>query len=258
MIKPLILPGFADDAISYGFFGRNGGVSDGVFGSLNMKEGTGDDLEAVQENYIRVCEALGLEEGQVTYVTQVHGAECHVTDAPLLRSIEGDAIVTSTPGLGVAVLTADCGPVLFFGRRADGSPVVGAAHAGWGGAVKGILEATRDAMLKEGATLESLHAAVGPCIAQKSYEVSAGFEKPFLDEDPESARFFKAMLDGKQQFDLPGYIAFRLKRAGINQITVGGQDTYSEESNWFSYRRSTHRNEGQGGRQISAICIRNS
>jgi YfiH family protein len=257
MIKPLKFEDFGALSITYGFFGRHGGVSDGVFGSLNMKMGTGDDDEAVHENYIRVTEALGIEDDQLTYITQVHGAICHVTDKVLSPDLEGDAIVTDTPGLGIGVLTADCAPVLFYGQKDDGSPVIGAAHAGWGGAVKGILEATRDAMLQAGAKLPSLQAAIGPCITQKSYEVSTGFEKPFLEEDPESARFFKLMLDGKQQFDLPGYVAFRLKRSGINQITVGGQDTYSEESDWFSYRRSTHRNEGQGGRQISAICIRN-
>lgn len=257
MIKPLTYPQFDKEVISYGFFGRKGGVSDGVFGSLNMKEGTGDELEAVQENYIRVCEALGVEEGNVTYVTQVHGAVCYVASQPLSRQVEGDAIVTATPGLAVAVLTADCGPVLFQGYKADGAPVVGAAHAGWGGAVKGILEATIEKMIGEGAELLSIQAAIGPCIAQKSYEVSAGFEKPFLEEDAASHVFFKAMANDKQLFDLPGYIGFRLKRAGVTKIVLGGQDTYSEESDWFSFRRSTHRDEGQGGRQISAICIRN-
>lgn len=258
MTEAVTLPDFDDPAIAYGFFTRKGGVSDGVFAGLNLKAGTGDSDDNVAENYSRVCKALGVGAGQVTYIKQVHGAVCHTTDHVLPGQSEGDAIVTTTPGLAIAVLTADCAPVLFRGTKADGSPVIGAAHAGWGGAVGGILESTVDAMEKAGANRRAIHAAIGPCIGRLSYEVSPEFLAPFLADDPAAARFFMPQYTGKYLFDLAAYCRFRLNRAGVQDVLIGGQDTYKEEDLFYSYRRDTHRGTPAGGRQISAICIRNS
>lgn len=255
MIKPLTLDGFAPDGVVYGFFGRHGGSSTGIFASLNCKQGAGDDDAHVASNRARVCDVLGTQ--TVTTLTQVHGNTCHTLTAPLEQG-EGDALVTAVPGIAIGVLTADCAPVLFYGRTGNDTPVIGAAHAGWGGAVKGILESTLDAMEKEGAQRRTIQAAIGPCIAKLSYEVSPEFLTPFLADDPASESFFMALQSGKYLFDLPAYCRFRLTRAGVRQIVVGGQDTYKDEDEWFSFRRSTHRGESQYGRQISAICIRSS
>lgn len=252
------LDDFKGNRVTYGFFGRQGGVSTGIFDSLNCTAGQGDTDANVRENRQRVLEALGSSSRKILTLKQIHSNICYeVTDA-LPDNAEGDALVTSTPGTVIGVLTADCAPVLFMGEKADGSPVIGAAHSGWGGAVKGILEATLGAMVAEGADPATLRAAIGPCIAQASYEVSAGFEKPFLEDDAVAAAFFKAQKDGKFLFDLPAYVKFRLNRAGVNRVSLAGNDTYSEELKWFSFRRSTHRQESQYGRQISAISIRNS
>lgn len=252
------LDGFTGAQVTYGFFGRKGGVSSGLFDSLNCTAGQGDTDANVRENRQRVLEALGSSSRKILTLRQIHSNLCYEVTDSLAADAEGDALVTSTPGTVIGVLTADCAPVLFIGEKADGSPVIGAAHSGWGGAVKGILEATVGAMVAEGAEPATLRAAIGPCIAQSSYEVSVGFEKPFLEDDPAAASFFKAQASGKQLFDLPAYVKFRLNRAGVNRVSLAGIDTYSEEGDWFSFRRSTHRQESQYGRQISAISIRNS
>lgn len=249
---------FCGENVSYGFFGREGGVSTGVFASLNCKAGAGDDDEAVRENRSRVASSLGLPGAKVLTLDQVHGAHCLNVAGSLPQGAQGDALVTATPGVIIGVLTADCAPVLLIGERADGAPVIGAAHAGWGGAVRGIIEATIAGMIIEGADPSTLRAAIGPCIAQASYEVSAGFDAPLLADAPESRLFFADAGNGKLRFDLPSYVKFRLNRAGVKRVTVGGEDTYSDEGRWFSFRRSTHRNETHYGRQISVICIRNS
>ena len=258
MTEPLTYADFNPPGVTYGFFTRKGGVSSGTFASLNLKRGTGDDDAAVAANYSSVCHALGVAEGQVTFITQTHGNICHITDQPLPGSVEGDALVTTMPGLAIAILTADCAPVLLYGTTADGAPIVGAAHAGWGGALKGILEATLDAMEKKGANRRTIQAAIGPCIGRLSYEVSPEFLAPFLADAPESEKFFMAMPSGKYLFDLPAYCRFRLNRAGVQSVVIGGQDTYKETESFFSYRRDTKRGVTAGGRQISAICIRSS
>lgn len=244
-----------DSSISYGFFSRQGGVSQGIFSSLNCKPGSGDDPDAIAENRRRVKEALGCKE--LVTLDQIHSGICHSVSGPLPEDAQGDALVTSRPGLAIGVLTADCAPVLFSGRTRDGAPVIGAAHAGWGGAVKGVLEATLAAMAREGADPGTVQAAIGPCIAQPSYEVSPEFPAPFLADDPESERFFLPLASGHYLFNLPAYVGFRLNRAGVRKVIIGGQDTYKEEADWFSFRRATHRGERQYGRQISAISIRN-
>lgn len=246
--------------VDHGFFSRQGGVSQGLYNSLNCGPGSDDSPEAVQENRALVAGHFGLGADRLATVWQIHSPDCLYISEPT-ASGEGrpkaDAMVTDMPDLVIGVLTADCGPVLFAGEKVDGSPVIGAAHAGWGGALRGVLESTLDRMQEAGAKLESIRAAVGPCIGSASYEVSNGFEKPFLEHDPQDEHFFKAaQKEERMMFDLPGYIAARLARAGVRQVTITGHDTYILEAEYFSYRRATHRGEPDYGRQISAIVIR--
>lgn len=246
-------------SIKHGFFGRRGGVSSGLYNSLNCGAGSDDDALSVQENRRLVSSQLIENTEDIQTVWQIHSKECVAIDTPFDAADErpkADALVTDRPGLVIGVLTADCGPVLFAGSKDDGSPVVGAAHAGWGGALKGVCEETVKVMIDKGATLESITAVIGPCIAPKSYEVSVGFEEPFLQQDEVNEHFFKpASKEGHLMFDLPGYIASRLALVGVKNVVISGIDTFSEEERFFSYRRTTHRKEPDYGRQVSAIAI---
>jgi YfiH family protein len=246
--------------IQHGFFGRQGGVSQGTYESLNCGPGSDDDPRAVQENRARVAKHFGVGADKLASVWQIHSPDCLIIDQiPPSgdKRPKADAMVTDKAGLILGVLTADCGPILFAGEKADGSPVIGAAHAGWGGALKGVLESTLEKMKECGATDGSLRAAIGPCIGPASYEVSQGYEKPFLERDPEDERFFRAARqEGHLMFDLPGYIANRLAQAGVTQVTITGHDTYALAEEFFSYRRATHNNDPDYGRQISAIFIK--
>ncbi len=244
---------FDDPRISYGFFGRKGGVSDGIYASLNASLASGDDIEAVKENRERIKKILDIKNLSTPY--QVHSSDCMILTLPSDEKFLGDALVTSTPGVGIGILTADCGPVLFIADSPKG-PVIGAAHAGWGGAVKGVLENTIKKMIDEGAFIETIKAAVGPCIGPDSYEVSEGFQAPFFEEDRDSIMYFKPGAPDKLWFDLPAYIKFRLERAGIRDITLSGVDTYKEEEDYFSFRRATHNNEKDYGRELTVISIR--
>lgn len=247
------------EKISYGFFGRLGGVSEGKYSSLNCGTGSEDNQDHIAENRRRVVRHLTGAEGNVSTLWQCHSADCLTIDSHVPAGEErphADALVTDRPGLVIGCLTADCGPVLFTGQKADGAPVIGAAHAGWGGALKGVLENTLEQMQAAGAKLESIKACVGPCIMQASYEVSEDFMRPFAIKHEEAEHFFKAARkEGHLMFDLPGYIAMRLSLAGVRQVSLMGLDTYKDEANFFSFRRSTHRSEGDYGRQISAIVI---
>jgi polyphenol oxidase len=243
---------FADlPQVKAGFFGRQGGVSHGVFESLNCGPGSQDNLDHVMENRARV--ALFLDIPPVNTLYQIHSPTCVVVDHDLAQKCEADASVTSQKHISLGILTADCGPVLFYGEGDNGA-VIGAAHAGWGGAVKGVLESTIDKMIDLGVARSSIRAAIGPCIGWESYEVSRGFETPFLNEDPQSNVFFKEAGE-KLKFHLAGYIAFRLRRAGVERVEDVAIDTYADETSWFSYRRSTHRKEPHYGRQISVIAL---
>jgi hypothetical protein len=248
-----------DNRIKHGFFGRQGGVSTGIYDSLNCGPGSDDTPEAVQENRARVAGHFSLPPEKLVTVWQIHSPDCLYISGPVASGPErpqADAMVTDSPGLALGILTADCGPILFAGEKPDGSPVVGAAHAGWGGALKGVAESTVQKMIETGAEKETIRAAIGPCIGPASYEVTAGFEKPFMEYDPADEHFFKpAKKEGHLMFDRPGYIASRLARAGIKQVTITGVDTYSEEEKFFSYRRKTHRGEPDYGRQLSVITI---
>lgn len=247
------------DTIRHGFFGRTGGVSKGIYGSLNCGPGSEDDLSDVIENRNRVAKAIGVQPENLVTVWQVHSADCLYMTEPT-RSAgarpQADGMVTDIAGMALGILTADCGPILFAGTKADGSPVIGAAHSGWGGSLKGIGEATLDKMVELGAQMETIQATIGPCIGPKSYEVSLGFEKPFLERDPEDEHFFReAQKEGHLMFDMAGYIANRLARHGLRHVTITGQDTCAMEADFFSYRRKTHNKEPDYGRQISVIAI---
>lgn len=245
----------AIDGVQHGFFTRRGGVSSGIYASLNCGPGSRDDAANVTENRARVAELLGAEPGRLITIFQKHSADAVVADRPWQdgKTPEADAIVTAKPGLAIGILTADCAPVLLCDGAAR---VIGAAHAGWRGALSGIVEATVAAMTKLGAKPERITAVIGPAISQKAYEVGADFVERFLAAEPDSAAFF--ITDegsGEPHFDLPGYVGERLARAGVGAITDLGLCTYCEETRLFSYRRSQHHGEGDYGRQISAILL---
>ncbi|MEK7801153.1 MAG: peptidoglycan editing factor PgeF [Pseudomonadota bacterium] len=253
-MKKLILDDFLHSQISYGFYGRSGGVSTGLYDSLNCAPYSSDDPLLVAENRRRVKEDLKAD--NLFSLKQIHSSTClFVNSEKSLIGCAGDAMVTKERGQALGVLTADCGPVLFFGEDAIGTPVIGAAHAGWGGALKGVLESIIKQMEMLGAVRKTIHAAIGPCIGPASYEVNINFKEPFIDEDKEADVFFHSGKEEKLLFDLPSYISFRLKRAGVLHIVTAGHDTYAMNSEYFSFRRATHRGEKDYGRQISAITI---
>jgi hypothetical protein len=243
------------DGIRHGFFTRQGGVSGGIYASLNCGSGSRDDPANVKENRARVAEILGVESNNLLSLYQKHSAEAVIADKPWKdgKSPEADAMVTATPGLALGVLTADCAPVLLCDGEAR---VIGAAHAGWRGALSGIVEATVAAMFKLGARPERICAAIGPAISQKAYEVGTDYKESFLAEEPESEAFFITdESSGEPHFDLSGYVAERLARAGVGAIDDLGLCTYCDETRLFSYRRSQHHGEDDYGRQISAIVL---
>ena len=237
----------------HGFLGRRGGVSTGELAGLNVGYGSKDDREAIAGNR-RLAVAALLPEAELATVHQIHSAEAlHVQRAwPQDERPRADAMVTDTPNLLLGILTADCAPVLFADHRAV---VVGAAHAGWRGALAGVTDATIAAMERLGARRENIHAAVGPCIGQPSYEVDEAFRARFLEHDPDNARFFVPGDGGKPHFDLEAYVVHRLLAVGIDEVEALNLDTYSDADRFYSYRRSTHRGEADYGRQLSAIAI---
>jgi polyphenol oxidase len=245
----------ARDGIAHGFFTRDGGVSGGIYGTLNCGPGSKDRPEDVAENRRRVAHELGTVADRLVSPYQYHSAEVFVAEGPWTRedAPRADALVTKEPGLAIGVSTADCVPVLFADAEAG---VAGAAHAGWRGALSGVLEATLDAMEMLGARRAAIAAAVGPAISQTAYEVGAEFRDTFLQADAANARFFTVPSTGaKPHFDLPGYAAMRLREAGLIRVDELNICTYPQENRLFSYRRSCHKNEGDYGRQISAIVI---
>ena len=244
--------------VFHGFFTRKGGVSDGIYASLNCGVGSKDAAENVRQNKALIAKEAGCAPENHVNLYQVHGDTCLYVVEPWNeeRRPEADAFVTDKPGLALGILTADCTPVLFVGKKADGSPVVGAAHAGWKGAVAGILSSTVEKMIEVGASIESIEAAIGPTIGKKSYEVTEDFTKAFLIQDDQNEQFFMpSRKEGHLMFDLPGYCASRLALAGVKQVNILDRDTYSDEEHFFSYRRKTHRDEPDYGRQVSAIMI---
>jgi len=239
--------------LPHGFLGRRGGISVGDCSGLNVGFGSSDDPEAIAGNR-RLAIAAILPEAELATVHQVHSAEVVVADRAWAQDERprADAMVTDKPNILLGILTADCAPVLLADHDAV---VVGAAHAGWRGALAGVTDATIEAMERLGARRGHIHAAVGPCIAQASYEVDEAFRADFLKDDGNNARFFVSGGNGKPHFDLENYVVHRLIAAGIDEIEGLNLDTYANEDRFFSYRRSTHRGEADYGRQLSAIAI---
>jgi YfiH family protein len=242
------------DALSdfrHGFFTRRGGASSGVFEGLNCGYGSSDQRDVVATNRARVADAMEVEPVALVGVHQYHSAEVVNMTGPTDLRPKADAMVTATPGLALSILTADCQPVLFADAQ---NGVIGAAHAGWGGALGGVLEATIDAMEGLGAARDDIKAVIGPCISQAAYEVGPDYMDRFLDDDPENARFFAQGEGDRVQFDLPGYGLKRLRDAGV-QAEWTRHCTYSDPARFFSYRRSVHGKEADYGRLIATIRL---
>jgi polyphenol oxidase len=240
--------------VRHGFFGRRGGVSTGIVSGLNVGVGSGDDPAAFTENRKRAVDAVAPDAALVT-AYQVHSADVVAVTAPYRDDArpQADALVTATPGLVIGIVTADCAPVLLADREAG---VIGAAHAGWKGAIGGVTDATIAAMEALGAKRERIAGAIGPCIARASYEVDAAFWRRFADADPANERFF---TDGTRaehhQFDLEAYVGHRLAGAGIGRVAMLSLDTYADPTRFFSFRRATHAGDPDYGRQISLIAL---
>ena len=237
----------------HGFLGRRGGVSEGIYASLNCGLGSGDARDAVIENRARALAAVAPQTGLVT-LHQVHSPTVVTVTAPFADADRprADGMVTATPGLALAILAADCAPVLFADVEAG---VVGAAHAGWRPALHGVLPATVAAMVALGAAPDRIAAAIGPTIAKRSYEVDFAFRDRFLVDDERHERFFADGRPGHHLFDLEAFIVQRLADAGLRRIVALGLDTYADPARWFSYRRTTHAREPDYGRQISMIAL---
>ncbi len=241
--------------VRHGFFTREGGVSEGAFASLNCGLGSGDDLERVAENRARALTRLALPPDRLATAYQIHSEKAALAEAPWPadQRPRADALVTRTPGLALGILTADCVPVLFADAEAG---VVGAAHAGWRGALAGVTEETLKAMAKLGARLGATVAAVGPAIEQPSYEVGPEFPEPFLAQDQANRDFFRpAVREGHFLFDLKGYVTRRLSAAGIGRVECLAADTCADPERFFSYRRVCLAGEERYGRLLSAIAL---
>lgn len=239
--------------VRHGFFTRAGGVSEAPFDSLNCGYGSGDDLEKVKENRTRAMAAFEAPSDCLCTLNQVHSSRVVAVGHPWSaeETPEADAMVTKEAGLALGILTADCGPVLFADPEAG---VIGAAHAGWKGALGGILEHTLQEMLALGARLSRIHAALGPCIGQASYEVGPEFRDRFVHASPAHNRFFiHSHRAGHWLFDLKGFIAHRLRSSGLASVDILPHDTLAEPERFFSYRRHTLAGETRYGRQLSAI-----
>jgi YfiH family protein len=240
--------------LPHGFLGREGGVSTGIHAGLNVGLGSDDDHAAIVENRRRAVEAVAPGHSLIT-VHQVHSPDVVTITAAFEDKARphADAIVTDRPGLLLGILTADCVPVLFADAQAG---VVAAAHAGWKGALTGVTDASITAMENLGADRGRIVAAIGPCIARASYEVDDGFARRFEAHDPANERFFSAgKRGGHHQFDIEAYVMHRLAAAGVTTVIALGEDTYTQESRFFSFRRTTHKGEAGYGRQISLIGL---
>jgi len=244
-----------DRSVRHAFFTRRGGVSGGLFASLNCGFGSGDDLDAVARNRAIAAAQLGLAPERLVSCHQIHGTDVVTVERAWLRedNPRADGTVTKVPGIALGVLAADCAPVLFADPEAG---IIGAAHGGWRGTLAGIMEATVAAMVTLGARPERTRAGIGPCIGQASYEVGSEFSANFTAADPASAAFFVvATRPGHFLFDLPGYIALRLQRLGLAAIEQAPHDTAAEEDLFFSYRRACLRGESDYGRGLAAIAL---
>ena len=239
--------------VPHGFAGRRGGVSTGVHAGLNVGLGSADERDAVLRNRDLARDAL-LPGASLVTVRQVHSPDVVTVTGPIGEAHRpaADAMVTNLPGLILGILTADCVPVLLADAQAG---VVGAAHAGWKGAIAGVTDNTLAAMEKLGARRDQISATIGPCIGRASYEVTSDFARHFEEEDVENSRFFSAGREGHCQFDIAAYVAARLATAGVSRVEMMDEDTYSQPDRFYSYRRSCHLNEPSYGRQISMIAV---
>lgn len=238
--------------VRHGFFTRRGGASSGIFAGLNCGSGSSDQIEMVEINRARVADAMGVAPGHLLGVHQIHSTNVVTVSGPMTEKPKADALVTSTPGVALSVLSADCQPVLFADVDAG---VIGAAHAGWRGALDGVLHATVDAMEALGARRENIHAVIGPCISQRAYEVGPDFFEDFLAQDTGNARFFAKGEDDRMLFDLPAFGLAHLRAAGVGQADWTRHCTYSDADCFYSYRRTTHNKEADYGRLIAAITL---
>jgi YfiH family protein len=239
--------------VRHGFFGSRGGVSEGIYTSLNAGPGSRDDQSAVAENRERIAGAFGVSADKLVSLHQVHSARAVFVDAPFPGARpEADALVTKTPGLVLSALSADCGPVLFADPQAR---VIASAHAGWRGAIGGVFEATVATMVEAGAQQSRIVAALGPCIHQASYEVGPEFESEFVARDPTYKRFFVPGAGDRLMFDLPGFIAARLDALNLASVEILPCDTYSGVETLFSHRRGVHKGAPDYGRNCAAIAL---
>jgi YfiH family protein len=253
MLQSPVLSALA--GIRHAFFTRDGGVSRGIYASLNAGVGSQDDPKHVAENRARMAAVLGVMPDRLLTTYQIHSPDVVVAEKPwaVAERPKADALVTAVPGLALGVGTADCCPILFADPQAR---VIGAAHAGWRGAFTGVVEATIEAMERCGAARERIVAAIGPTIRQANYEVGPEFVTRFRRADEANERFFvPSGKPGHARFDLTGYVAARLTRAGIRTIDDGGDCTYAAPDRFFSYRRSVHRGEPDYGRHVNAIAL---
>jgi polyphenol oxidase len=255
-ISPVTHTLLSNGTIQHAFFTRKGGVSGGIYAGLNVGSGSHDDPAHVKENRRRAAAHFGHEVAQIVTPWQVHSPDAVIVDGPFTGGKpQADGIATATPGVIIGVVTADCGPILFADEKAH---VIGASHAGWKGALYGVLENTIQAMEKLGARRDRVKAVLGPSISQPNYEVSAEYRKNFTEQDGAYDRYFAPSdRSGHAMFDLRAFTLMQLQRAGV-EATMTPDCTYADEANFFSYRRTTHRNEPDYGRQLSAISIRSA
>jgi YfiH family protein len=243
----LDLPG-----IRHGFFGRRGGVSMGIYASLNAGAGSRDDPAAIAENRARIASAMGVAPDHLLSLYQIHSARALRVEGVWDQRPEADAHITTAPGIALTALAADCAPVLLADPQAR---VIGAAHAGWKGALAGVLEAAVDEMRRAGARAERIVAAIGPCIHAASYEVGPEFRDAFTDADADNALFFTPSAGDRLYFDLPGFCAARLQRLGVVALEVVPADTCALAEEFFSNRRAFKAGEGDFGRNCAAIAL---
>ena len=242
------------DGIAHGFFGRQGGVSEGQYASLNVGQGSQDQSENITENRSRVATALGTTEDKLLSLSQIHSTEVLIVDAPFNGTLpKADGLVTKTPNLAISALAADCGPVLFCDPEAR---IIGTCHAGWRGALAGITTDTIRAMESLGAQRENICAVLGPCISQDSYEVGHDYRDSFVAENEAHDRFFRLGPNQKPHFDLKRFILAKLRDEGVEQIDALPDCTYAQPEAYFSYRYNTHKGIGDYGRNISGIMLK--
>ena len=238
--------------LRHGFFTRKGGASSGVFSGLNCGLGSSDQSDVVRINRTRAADALGVGPENLVNVHQVHSARVEVVEGPQEERPKADGMVTKVPGLALTILTADCQPVLFADRQAG---VIGAAHAGWRGALDGVLEETVEQMEALGASRRNIVAVIGPSISQQAYEVGPEFLDDFMADDPDNHRFFANGEGDRYLFDLPSFGLHRLRKAGVGHAEWTRHCTYSDAGRFYSYRRATHAGEADYGRLLAAIRL---